>query len=426
LAGISDQLQRLSVRFFFRHYLAAIFLLALGVRVALIFLLGNFDRVQGMENEFMALNLLAGKGIALAYVVNEMPSALVGPVYTIFLYLHFLLFGKNYLPVELTQAFLGSGSAVILALIARRIFNDRTALTAGALLALYPTYAYWCALPIQLTVDVFMLEVSILLVMVAVERPKPAWHALAGAWIGLLALSKSFYLSFLVLYLVWWMLWKKPGFKKLLSAGIIWTACAAMVIAPWTARNYHVFHQWVPLTTNGGGNLWYGNNDQATGALYTREGKSMLSVIPEPLMAKLRLAKTEAEKDRLLAEAGREWIRSHPAGFIKLIPLRLRAIWWFDPEMATGFPLLRKMVYLALLALAIPGIALSRKSWRPLAIFYLIPVWQTAFYSAFVGQARFRYLIEFTLLAFAAFFLTWLAMFLKPRPLRNPGSKFYV
>jgi len=401
-------LGKLRARFSFRQYLIFIFLLSLAARAALIFLLSNFNRVSGMENEGIALNMLAGKGYSYAFIVNEMPTAIVGPVYTVFLYLHFLFFGKNYLPVELSQALIASVSALVLALIGRRMAGERVGIISGFLFALYPTYAYWCALPLQLTVDIFMLELSILLVMLAFDRQKLAYHILAGAWIGLTALSKSFYLSFLILYLAWVWLWQRPNLKSIVYAGCVWAACAALVITPWSIRNYRVFREWVPLTTNGGANLWYGNNPNATGALYTKDGRSMLSTIPRELMNKIAGAKTEAEKDRILSRAGKDWAKSHPQEFLKLVPLRLRAIWWFDPEMESSFPALRKMVYAALLVFAIPGIILALRLWKQVSIFYLLAAWESGFYSFFVGQARFRYLIEFGFLLFCACFLAWL------------------
>jgi 4-amino-4-deoxy-L-arabinose transferase-like glycosyltransferase len=392
----------------FKQYLQAIFLLALAFRLAVIFALHNFKNVFGNENEIMALNMIAGKGMSLAFIIHEMPSAITGPLYTVFLYLHFLVFGKNYMFVELTQAVIGSGSAVVLALVARRIVAERVAIIAGILCAIYPTYVYWCALPMQLTVDVFLLEVALLLAMIAMERDKFGWHILAGVWIGLTALSKSFYISFPVFYLLWLWVWKKPGLKKNIQAALVWALFAAVTIAPMAIRNYHVFHRWVPLTTNGGVNFWYGNNPRATGSLYTKQGRPMLDYVPRALMPEIAQAKTEAEKEALLKEVAMAWVKRHPREFVRLIPLRIRAIWWFDPEMSTSFPLARKAVYILLLVFTIPGIILSFKSWRGFSIFYFLPLWQTLFYSAFVGQARFRYLIEFEFLIFSAFFLVWL------------------
>ncbi len=286
--------------------LGVCFALALALRLLCVFALHNFKTVYGFENEAMALNLLAGKGISFAYIVNEMPSALVGPVYTFFLYLHFLVFGKNYLPVELSQAVIGGMSAVLLALLGKRLANERIGIISALLFAVYPTYIYWTTLALQLTLDIFLIELCLYLTVLAMEKPRLGYHILAGIGIGLSALSKSFYLSFLFLYLAWFWLWKRPQLKSMVFAALVWGFCAGLVILPWTVRNHRVFGEWVPLTTNGGGNLWYGNNDHATGSLFSADGKPMLEFIPEDLRQQLEQAQTEAEKDRLLGRAGRD------------------------------------------------------------------------------------------------------------------------
>jgi len=390
----------------FRQYLVLLFLLAFAFRLLIILFLSNFERVYGMENEVIAFNLLSGKGYSYNFIENEMPSALVGPVYTFFLYFHFLLFGKNYFYVELSQALIGAISAILTALIARRLMNHMAGIISGLLFAIYPIYAYWCALPHQLILDIFLVELSIYLALVALEKKKFGYHLLAGLMMGLSALSKSFYLSFVPIYIIWFWLWQKPKIKTLIYLIGIWFLGIILIISPWAIRNYRVFGEWVPLTTNGGANFWYGNNPFASGALYTENGKPMLSMIPEDLIRKIRLAKTEAEKDQLLYEAGLSWVKQNPVKFIKLIPYRLRAIWWFDPEMGSNFPQLRKMVYIFLLLFSLPGVWLTKKVWRKFSVFYLLLLWTSIFYSFSVGQARFRYLLEFWLLIFSGIFLS--------------------
>jgi len=361
-----------------------------------------------MENELIALNMLAGKGYSYDLLGKPSPSAFVGVLYTAFLYFHFLIFGKNYLFVELTQALLGSVSAVLLALIGKKLIKEQVGIFSGLIFAFYPIYVYWVTVAQKLILDIFLLEFSLYLVLISCEKDRFSWHFLAGVWMGLTALSKSFYLSFIALYWLWILLWKRLKFKKALLMGILWGFGALVAISPWTIRNYRVFGRFVPLTSSAGVNFWLGNNPEATGGLYSKEGKRILSLVPPNLMEKVKKAKDEAEVDEILGKAGWEWVKSHPKKFLKLIPLRLRALWWFDPEMKSKFPLLRKIVYVFLLGLALPGAFLSRKLWRNLLIFYLLAVWETVFYSFFFGQARFRYVIEFGFILFAGYFLCFL------------------
>ena len=41
-----------------------------------------------------------------------------------------------------------------------------------------------------------------------------------------------------------------------------------VIVAPWTIRNYFVFHRLIPVSTNDGTNMWIGNNPQANGAFF--------------------------------------------------------------------------------------------------------------------------------------------------------------
>ncbi len=415
-------LEKFFRQFSFGQGLLAIFFIACLSRLAAILVLANYSQVSGMENETIAQNLLAGKGYCFAYIINEMPSALVGPVYTVFLYLHFLIFGQNYFWVEMTQGLLGAFSALLLAWLGRCLAGERIGIISGLLFSLYPVYVYWCSLPLSLTVDVFLLLLGICLALWS-TADKKLWKVfLAGAVMGLTALSKSFYLTFPALYLAWLWLYQKARFRELIYIGAVWATACVLVIMPWTIRNHNVFGQWVPLTTNGGANLWYGNNDQATGALYTKAGKPMLSAIPAELMEKLSRAKTEADKDRILYQAGREWIKQNPKKFLQLIPLRLRALWWFDPEMPSRFFLFRKVVYIFLAVFAVSGIWVARKNLCRDSIFYLLFLWHSLFYSCFVGQARFRYLFEFAFLFFAALSLNWLYQTIGRTPGKTPES----
>ncbi len=89
------------------------------------------------------------------------------------------------------------------------------------------------------------------------------------------------------------------GLSLLLALGIV------LAIAPWTARNYSVFGQFVLVSTNGGDNLYRANNPLATGG-YTRHGEIDLSALPE------------LERDREGKRLAQEWIRTQPAAFAAL------------------------------------------------------------------------------------------------------------
>jgi hypothetical protein len=75
----------------------------------------------------------------------------------------------------------------------------------------------------------------------------------------------------------------------------------AAAIAPWSLRNFAVFDRFVLISTNGGANLWMGNNPESRGAYQP---------IPDR-----PAGMSEAEFDSHLAREAMAFIRADPLGF---------------------------------------------------------------------------------------------------------------
>jgi|CXWL01.1.fsa_nt_gi hypothetical protein len=80
---------------------------------------------------------------------------------------------------------------------------------------------------------------------------------------------------------------------------------AALVIAPWTVRNYQQFDHFVLVSTNGGDNFYRANNSLATGG-YTPKGEIDLDDMDE------------INRNNIAKELAIDWIVSHPINFITL------------------------------------------------------------------------------------------------------------
>ena len=89
---------------------------------------------------------------------------------------------------------------------------------------------------------------------------------------------------------------------------IIATLLMVATIAPWTLRNYRVLHAFVPISTNGGDVFYRANNGLATGS-YTPVAEEDLGELQD---------QNEAIWDQESYKRGKNWIRSHPFGFVKL------------------------------------------------------------------------------------------------------------
>lgn len=79
-----------------------------------------------------------------------------------------------------------------------------------------------------------------------------------GIVLSLAALLSSRVFVFLPLLIL--CLWLRGGLRFTRIAFLVLAGGTFLVLVPWTARNYSCFGEWIPTTTNGGVNLYVGNN----------------------------------------------------------------------------------------------------------------------------------------------------------------------
>ncbi len=175
----------------------------------------------------------------------------------------------------------------------------------------------------------------------------------------------------------------------------------AAVILPWTVRNALVFHEFIPVTTGAGAEIWIGS-DVPRGGRY-RHGEST-----EAITALTAGAKSETEKDRMLIADAIRNIRGRPLGWIKVcLSKAFRTIFQIYENVPTGRsrpvnPLVLAALgffYYPLLVLGAAGLWITRRQWRlwlPLTGFFAYAV---LLYSAVHFVPRYRIpLIPFLIL----------------------------
>lgn len=342
-----------------------------------------FDRAAGIAR---------GEG----YSVDGRPTAYWPVGWPALLGAAFKLFGPSLAVAKGINLALGVAACALTAGAAVRLgMRPLAGLAAGLLVAAYPPlWAYATVLASEPTVMVAGLAGLCLL---APDGP-PARNLAAGAAFGLAVLARPQALLFAVAAVA--VLWAFEGRGR-------WAAVAAaglaLVVAPWTARNWAVMGAPVPVSTNGGDNLLIGHAPGATGGY-----RNPLAI--EPRLAGL----SEVQRDRSAARLGLGYLRRDPGRSLRLVPAKLyetflkqtdAAYWAFqtrrgelvDPGMAghrAGFLAYRDAARAggwALLALALAGTAAQARARRGPA-FWLGLAWvgAAAFVAcAFFGNGRF-------------------------------------
>ncbi|MCA9728934.1 MAG: tetratricopeptide repeat protein [Candidatus Eisenbacteria bacterium] len=102
------------------------------------------------------------------------------------------------------------------------------------------------------------------------RRQRVGWILAAGIVVGVLALIRPN--ALLLIPVLWgWLAWIQRSDARLRSRlvgqGLAMGLAATVVIAPVTIRNWVVGHQLVPISANGGINLYIGNNADADGTV---------------------------------------------------------------------------------------------------------------------------------------------------------------
>lgn len=186
------------------------------------------------------------------------------PGYPYFLALIYFLTGGNYLAARIVQMAIGLLSAFMAYKLGRRWLGSASGLIAAGLMAFYWVFIYYEG---ELLEPVLLLPLGLgLIYQLSLLTEKATWprSLAAGVLLGLFALCRPNVLLFGLAAVIW--IWWQAGNRRLaLNASVALMLGAVLTISPATIRNYVVAHDFVPISSNMGINLWMGNNETATG-----------------------------------------------------------------------------------------------------------------------------------------------------------------
>ena len=359
------------------------------------------------------------------------------PLYPYFLAAIYSLFGHDFLAVRVIQMALGSAACVLLALAGRLFFSARIGLLAGFLLAIYAPAIFFEGLIQKASLDLFFMTALLFLLGKVESGGGRRWPMLAGFVLGCLALTRENALVLLPI-IVLWLLWRfRKVCSRQLSMSLFFFLGTAFVLAPVAARNAWVGGEFIVTTSQFGPNFYIGNHAGADGKyipLLWGHGSALLERGDATKLAEKALGKrlTPGEVSNFWTARAVAWIRSHPAGWLKLMGHKWLLV-WNDREIPDSD---EPVVYEdASLVLALSGFVFSFGTICPLALAGIVATWPdrrrlALLYPALLGIAastalffvfaRYRYLMVPILVLFAAagiFGIIQLAREKRPVPL---------
>lgn len=397
-----------------RRTLMLIILLAVLLRIGIAVYLGNDIKgdqqtrvMDQISYNRLAQSILAGRGYSFEidwypFTKANTPTAHWSFLYPLFLAAIYGLIGYLPLAARVIQILIVTPLvALLLYRLGKRLFGETAGLLAAALGAVYLFFVYYDATLMTEPFFILCVLASMDLAM-QISEAKPAplslWVKL-GLILGVASVLRQTILLWLP-FLLGWLVWAGPrpvNWKRLaLSMGIVLAIMAAWIL-PWTARNYIVYHGFLPLNSNAGFAVYSANHpDQGTHFI-----QDYVAPLPADLLAQNL---NEAQWNTQLTARAIQFVLQDPVRYLLLTLDKLTVFFdfWPVPESSTFSNMVRLFSFGLYLPFFLLGLYLSRKTWRRSSLIYLFAIIFSAMHVLTWASARYRLPIDACLMPFAA------------------------
>lgn len=454
--------------------LTVLAVLALSLRLGVVAALwSNHAAPVSYEHGRIAQNLLDGEGFSIEFLgAPSRPTSQQAPFYPFFLAGVFTFFGVEsagaILVVQLIQCLAGTALVLAVVWLAWSLLPESpaTGWLAGIGAAVYPTHLYMVT---HLQVALWAaLTLTLLLGVVTLPRFRGTWRGaiLAGVLAGLLLLIEPILALALPLCALALLVNDIGDARRRLyrsNASRHWPGAsarvaamalvAAIVIAPWVARNWRVHGQFVFIKSTFGYAFWQGNNPSSWGTdKIPKAGAEPLRLAHDGTLAGMNRALWEArhetvyiddvllrpngyselaglsevERCRVLGRKAAQFVRANPERYGRLCLNRLRYFLLFDETNPKAANRLYRLATVAWLVPAFVGFLVTLRRWRRLWPTYAVFAVITLFHVLVITSVRFRIPIEPLSFVWAAGGLAPLAYHFVPQPrlrVYRPGER---
>jgi 4-amino-4-deoxy-L-arabinose transferase-like glycosyltransferase len=275
--------------------------------------------------------------------------------------------------------------------IAARCFNRNVARWSAWIWALYPAAMQYAVRWVwDTSLSTFLFSCVLVLALRLRQGESPGRWASFGLLWGLTGLSNPALLIFLPACGLWILAGSpKRQLSGVLLAALLFAAC----LGPWTARNWLVFHHFVPARGNFGAELYLGNGPGATGLLMEYDHP-----IEAPDQLRLYTAMGEIDYSKMRGERAVTAMRTDPGRFVSNTLKRVFFFWAGVPHPVSRTEWVeyaRSLNFIFGSVCGLLGLALALQQKAPAAwlfawAFLLLPL----VYYGVAAHARFRHPLE--------------------------------
>lgn len=343
------------------------------------------------------------------------------PGYPLFLASVYRVAGPRVSAAVFVQVVIGALTMLALVLFGTLVIGWREALIAGFVAAVYPGFVWLPRLLLSENLSLLFLTVTLLAAALYLKTTRIWWLAVVGSVGGINALVRGgniILLFVLCAALLVVALRKRSATPQQVALGLLLTVASfAIVLTPWTVRNYRVFHSFVPVATQEGLTLY---------ASYwppQKNGRLIWGTLPgveDPQVAAAAQLGDEVSASRYLGSVTRQRLLDNPGYFFRLIPSKMISLlvpldWEIFPH-AAGQTRSINFGYLLILPFALLGFVTLMRHPQPMQwLFWVLPgvvIFQAIL---FYGSPRFRLPGELTGILLGGIGLSGAYAFLKSR-----------
>ena len=313
---------------------------AFALRLAAALVTGSFHHPELYEYHTVAQSLAAGGGFVFFSHGGVPYYSLEAPLYPALCALVYTLTHGSVAALLVLQMLAGSLTAVLIAAIGTRLFNRQAGLAGGILAACHPGLIVYASLKAHaLTIDALSFCVVLWQLLQWGRERSVRRSVWAGLALGLSLLERPTAIAFLPAAAAWFFLTAAASERRAaVKQVVLLSACAFLVILPWTIRNTLIHRQLVFMRSTNWEVFWRGNNPSATGHSYVAPERLVLDTLPPEAVAQLHRLRDEMQQARWFRDRAFAFIRAHPAEFLLLTLKKWYYFWWFAPQTGTLYP----------------------------------------------------------------------------------------
>jgi 4-amino-4-deoxy-L-arabinose transferase-like glycosyltransferase len=366
----------------------------------------------------LAQRVLAGYGFSFPIAwwpatPAGQPTAHWSFLYTLYLSGVYGLFGPHPLFARLLQASIAGVLYPLLTFrIGRRLFGEPAGLVTAGLVAVYAYFVYYAG---ALMTETFFILTVLWAIDLATSLAASGAGASPGRWraarpwlalglvLGVGVLLRQVLLVFLPVLFAWLIWYRRSNMRSTLAGLALSALIVAVLIAPWTVRNYQRFDRFVLLNTNEGFAFFWAN--------HPIHGTNFVAILPSSLYHELippeLLGLDEAGLNAALLQRGIGFVMDDPERYALLSMSRLKDYFEFWPSNDSGLMsnLVRVVSFGVYLPLMLYGAWLTARRVREgpaLVLIYLFAVIYSLVHLLSWTLVRYRLPVDAVLMPMAA------------------------